>query len=307
MSKLKRRIFTFGCSFTSYAWPTWADLLGEEVEHYENWGLSGIGNRAIAERVVEAHVKNKFTKDDIVIVQWTTHLRHDFYNQSPTCLPDRLLGWKTSGSIFNYHNIKIYDQKWLDTFFFEPAYLMHTFNHIALTQGLLESTGCTWFMTSIGDVRNMGADIEDGLGHGETLLLTAEERGQSKLAWKKIPELETYERLWTDYADHWLEPISYTANRNPEGFFWFQAKDDKNPWKETHPSPRQHNIWLQEQLKPRINLPVETTPGQKLIIDSIDQLHRNNKHDKRKFDHLLQLAHFEKPSHFLWPRNYLGY
>lgn len=307
MSKLKRRIFTFGCSFTSYAWPTWADLLGEEVEHYENWGLSGIGNRAIAERVVEAHIKNKFTKDDIVVVQWTTHLRHDFYNQSPTCLPERLLGWKTSGSVFNYHNVKIYDQKWLDTFFFEPAYLMHTFNHIALTQGLLESTGCTWFMTSIGDVRNMGADIEDGLGHGETLLLTAEERGQTKLAWKKIPELEVYERLWDDYADHWLEPISYTANRNPEGFFWFQAKDDKNPWKETHPSPRQHNIWLQEQLKPRLELPIETTPGQSLIINSIDQLHQDNKHDKRKFDHLLQLAHFEKPGHFTWPRNYLGY
>lgn len=307
MSKLKRRIFTFGCSFTSYAWPTWADLLGEEVEHYENWGLSGIGNRAIAERVVEAHVKNKFTKDDIVIVQWTTHLRHDFYNQSPTCLPERLLGWKTSGSIFNYHNVKIYDQKWLDLFFFEPAYLMHTFNHIALTQGLLESTGCTWFMTSIGDVRNMGADIEDGLGHGETLLLTAEEKGQTKLAWKKIPELAVYERIWDDYNDHWLEPISYTANRNPEGFFWFQAKDDKNPWKETHPSPRQHNIWLQEQLKPRIGLPLETTSGQTLIINSIDQLHKDNKHDKRKFDHLLQLAHFEKPGHFTWPRNYLGY
>ena len=43
-----RRLFTFGCSYTSWNWPTWADLLGLEVEHFENWGHAGIGNRAIA-------------------------------------------------------------------------------------------------------------------------------------------------------------------------------------------------------------------------------------------------------------------
>jgi hypothetical protein len=306
MSSMKR-VFTFGCSFTSYAWPTWADLLGEEVPHYENWGLAGIGNRAIAERVVECHVKNKFTKDDVVVVQWTTHLRNDFYNQNPDCLPERQIGWKTAGSIFNYHNIKIYDQKWIDTFFFEPAYLMHTFNHIAMVQGLLESTGCQWYMSSIGDVRNMGSDIDDGLGHGETLLLAPDERGVEKLAWVKIPELEPYNKLWTDYQDRWLRPMSYTAKENASGFFWFQAKDDKEPWKENHPSPRQHNVWLLENLKPKLGLPLETTPGQQLIIDSIDELHNNNRHDKRKFDHLLQLAHFKRPDHFVWPRNYLGY
>ena len=56
-----RRLFTFGCSYTSWNWPTWADLLGLEVEHFENWGHAGIGNRAIAERVAECHIKNKFT------------------------------------------------------------------------------------------------------------------------------------------------------------------------------------------------------------------------------------------------------
>ena len=49
-----RRLFTFGCSFTAYGpIPTWADFLGLEFEQYENWGMSGIGNRGIAERVAE--------------------------------------------------------------------------------------------------------------------------------------------------------------------------------------------------------------------------------------------------------------
>jgi hypothetical protein len=153
----------------------------------------------------------------------------------------------------------------------------------------------------------MGSDIDDGLGHGETLLLAPDERGVEKLAWVKIPELEPYNKLWTDYEDRWLRPMSYTAKENASGFFWFQAKDDKEPWKENHPSPRQHNVWLLENLKPKLGLPLETTPGQQLIIDSIDELHNNNRHDKRKFDHLLQLAHFKRPDHFVWPRNYLGY
>ena len=34
-----KRIFTFGCSFTSFRWPTWADIL---INHFENNGLIGV-------------------------------------------------------------------------------------------------------------------------------------------------------------------------------------------------------------------------------------------------------------------------
>ncbi len=40
-----------------YAWPTYADFLGYEFDYYENWAFPGLGNRAIAERVAECHVK----------------------------------------------------------------------------------------------------------------------------------------------------------------------------------------------------------------------------------------------------------
>ena len=35
------RLFTFGCSFTQYWWPTWADILGYQHDFYENWGRCG--------------------------------------------------------------------------------------------------------------------------------------------------------------------------------------------------------------------------------------------------------------------------
>ena len=48
-----RRLFTSRCSI-SWNWPQHGQiLLGLEVEHFQNWGLPGIGNRAIAERVAE--------------------------------------------------------------------------------------------------------------------------------------------------------------------------------------------------------------------------------------------------------------
>ena len=114
-----KRLFTFGCSFTEYGWPTWADLLGVGFDLHENWGLRGIGNRAIAERIAECFTKNKFTKDDTVIVQWSSHLRHDWYHIHN--FPDgRHPGWKTSGSIFSPNNSKIYTNSWIELFFYEP-------------------------------------------------------------------------------------------------------------------------------------------------------------------------------------------
>ena len=38
------RLYTFGCSMTSYFYPTWADILGQEFSYYENWGEPGAGN-----------------------------------------------------------------------------------------------------------------------------------------------------------------------------------------------------------------------------------------------------------------------
>ena len=31
------RLFTFGCSFTQYMWPTWADILSKNFNFYESW------------------------------------------------------------------------------------------------------------------------------------------------------------------------------------------------------------------------------------------------------------------------------
>ncbi len=224
------RLYTFGCSYTSWNWPTWADLLALDYEHSENWGHAGLGNRAIAERVAECHTKNKFTKIDKVIVQWSSHLRYDWLNfkhDEP---------WQTKGSVFSYQNEKIFNEKWLETFYDEKAFFLHTLHNIQLTKGLLESTGCEFYFTSISDINTLGTDIPHQKGHGENL------RNTPELA-DAITEYDIF--LYKDIlkGKHWLEPLGIHAWHRPDLSWWFENEQGEK-WLELHPSPMQHLSWV---------------------------------------------------------------
>jgi hypothetical protein len=72
------RIFAFGCSFTNYWWPTWADILAHDAGcEYHNFGISGTGNVSIFSRMVQADNKYKFTSKDKIYVMWSGWHRHD--------------------------------------------------------------------------------------------------------------------------------------------------------------------------------------------------------------------------------------
>lgn len=299
---MKKRLFAFGCSFTSYAWPTWADLLGTEFDYFENWGLSGIGNRAIAERIAECHARHNFNKNDLVIVQWSSHLRNDWWHQYS--LPERRAHWKTAGSIFNYINEPLYDRKWIETFFYEPAYVMHTFNHVALAQGLLESTGCNWYMTGMGDLRNLGADLNDGGHAGEDLLIRPEDRNVEKLVWKKIPELNIYEKLiWGRHQDRWLAPLTSVSNKYPELIFNFIATDNSgSTFKDTHPTTEHYALWIKQELQDKLELSNDAIEKFFSISDAIKSLHQKFNFNKRTFELMsAKCAGFPENTGLQWP------
>jgi hypothetical protein len=93
--KKYKRIFAFGCSFTSYIYPTWADAIHKSMNpdvKFYNLGKSGGGNPFISHRIVEANRKYKFNEDDLVVVMWSTHARIDFYKTDK--------GWITPGNIY---------------------------------------------------------------------------------------------------------------------------------------------------------------------------------------------------------------
>tara|TARA_A100001037_G_scaffold139406_1_gene126356 strand:- start:2430 stop:3167 length:738 start_codon:yes stop_codon:yes gene_type:complete len=98
------RLFTFGCSFTNYTWYTWADIINYDLGiPYQNWGISGIGNRGIHARLIECNIKNKLTKKDLIIVQWSSWSREDRYINN---------SWQVGGNIFSSTNER-YDKMFL--------------------------------------------------------------------------------------------------------------------------------------------------------------------------------------------------
>lgn len=87
-----KRLITFGCSFTDYSWPTWADIIALDREvAYENWAIGGGGNQQIARRALYRMTRG-FESTDWVMIQWSSLTREDrFINNR----------WRAEGSVFN--------------------------------------------------------------------------------------------------------------------------------------------------------------------------------------------------------------
>jgi hypothetical protein len=75
-------LYTFGCSLTSYNWPTWADILGKEFKKFENWGRPGAGNNFIFNSLIECLSRNQISKNDTVIIMWSGITRIDCYQMN---------------------------------------------------------------------------------------------------------------------------------------------------------------------------------------------------------------------------------
>jgi hypothetical protein len=124
------RLFTFGCSFTNYQWPTWADILGKEFSNFENWGNAGSGNHYIYNALVECHLKNYITKDDTVYIMWSSTGREDRYVNRK---------WLTPGNIWNSN---LYQKSFVDKFVDSRGFILRDLALIYGSKSLLDQIGC---------------------------------------------------------------------------------------------------------------------------------------------------------------------
>jgi hypothetical protein len=130
-----KRLFTFGCSFTKWTWPTWADILAKNQSYdlYENWGQSGAGNLFIFNSIIECNLRHKFTKNDTVRVMWSTTHRMDHYRDQK---------WKLCGGIQSVQALKIgpFDLR---------GYYIRDLAFIHAIDQLMSSVGCDFVMMSM--------------------------------------------------------------------------------------------------------------------------------------------------------------
>jgi hypothetical protein len=87
-------LFTFGCSYTMYHWPTWSDYLRPAYNKVYNYGHAGAGNSYIFLHFMHAVTQNIITKEDTVVVQWSGLPREDKIFSNETT-------FTTGGLIYN--------------------------------------------------------------------------------------------------------------------------------------------------------------------------------------------------------------
>jgi len=156
------RFFAFGCSFTQYRWPTWADILGKTFEYYENWGQPGAGNQYIFNSLIECDIVNTINPSDTVGIMWTNVYREDYYDNK---------GWVSRGNIFNAKNYAFTHST--------RGYYIRDLATIYASKKILDSIGCQYFFTSMVPILNVdqysdskisGKDIDDLAVHYESLM-----------------------------------------------------------------------------------------------------------------------------------------
>ena len=127
-----KRFFAFGCSFTGYTWPTWADVLSKEMPQAEfyNLGKSGSGNLMISSRLTEASVKFNFCKTDLVIVMWSTFCREDRYFNGE---------WHCPGNIYTQ---QLYSKEFVKKYADPIGYMIRDLSLITMATRYIKALPC---------------------------------------------------------------------------------------------------------------------------------------------------------------------
>jgi hypothetical protein len=173
------RLFTFGCSFTQYMWPTWADIIAYDLGiEYRNYAVAGLGNVGIQHRILEADIKHTFTDKDIILILWTGWCREDRVKNHQ---------WIASGSVLNSNN-KVYDRKFLKRYWDYSNDIVKNATAIISTNKIYKDN-INWQGTGLPLFFTEGSRPDD----------TKEDTFLINLYKKRMPNIETVDTFKNDF------------------------------------------------------------------------------------------------------------
>lgn len=104
--KKSNRLLVSGCSYTDYAWPTWADYLSYYYEDFSNVGNAGSDNANIAREII------KYARQgDTVVILWSSWHRQKFWRDKIIPTP------KNSLNHWDFHFCEVLDRDWVTKFY----------------------------------------------------------------------------------------------------------------------------------------------------------------------------------------------
>jgi hypothetical protein len=223
-----KRFFSFGCSFTRYAWTTWSDIIAEELKvPYYNYGGAGAGNQYIFNTIMQADAFYKFNENDLIMVSWTNVCREDRY------IKDK---WQCPGNIYSQN---LYSKEWVDQFADTTGMAMRDFAAIHAVNTILKSKQCQYYFLSMIDITkffNQYQINDENLKNETTSTLISIYNNSLSTIISNF-----YDVLWNG-------EINNKINKNKKKF--------NCRFNDPHPSPIEHYEYLKESLKYEFN---ETT------------------------------------------------
>lgn len=140
ITRLPKRLFVFGCSFTQYRWPTWANIIAYDLNiPFYNYGRPGAGNYFIFNMLMQADADYQFNQDDLIIICWTNVAREDRYKNG---------NWVTPGNIYTQ---QAFDQKYVQEWADPVSYLIRDFAFIKASWELLDKRACQFHFLKMID------------------------------------------------------------------------------------------------------------------------------------------------------------
>lgn len=212
------RVFTFGCSFTAYEWPTWPQIVAYDLGRpLFNFGRSGAGNMYMSNMFSQAKELYSIDSNDLVMFSWTNVCREDRY-------VDR---WITPGNVFTQGE---YPEKWVRKFVDPFGMLMRDLSTINLVRNTLESIGCQYHFVSMVDIVEQYNQGDDN-----------DKLDKESVLYKKLTEIykDDIDAIQaTFYKVLWDDDIH--ANKFADENILFDGK-----FNDGHPLPKDHLRFLE--------------------------------------------------------------
>ena len=224
--KKYKRFFAFGCSFTQYSWPTWADIISKEIDESYNYGRCAAGNFFIFQALMEAIVKHKINKNDLVMIMFSNVTREDRFTKNR--------GWITPGNLYHQNE---YSEKFLEKYLCDHGYLMRDLNLVHGCKLALDSINCDYEFMSIVPFQSKYSDDNN---------------------MTDVDYLLNFYKETLDCVHPSVLEIIFNGDWNnvkprPE----YDVPWDSKKYVDNHPTPREHLTYL-EKIFPNINFSQES-------------------------------------------------
>lgn len=193
-----QRFFAFGCSFTGYRWPTWADILHWQMPHaeYYNYGRSGAGQQYIFTQLNQAINHYNIGSGDLIGIMWSTFYREDryIYGQGHH-------NWSTPGNLYTARHAV--PQEYVDQYVCTRGFTIRDMALIDTAMRVLENLEADSFAM-------LGVPVQEQCGYAGVDADTATDISDVEHLYSHMIENKLMPSLMsTQYPNGWTNEYAY--------------------------------------------------------------------------------------------------